>query len=133
MLSNILKKSVEKSLSKIKINKLIIIYPDNTSTSFGFRGKSVKLNIKSWKTLWLAFTRGDIGLAEGYLNNYWTTNNILDLMEFFSVNVDHINGLADGKSFFKIFTYFYHLMNKNSISGSKKNILSHYDLGNNFF
>ena len=108
-------------------------YPDKTTSVFGTSGSIVDLNIKSWKMLWLAITRGDIGLAEGYFEDHWSTSNLLDLMEFFSVNVEYISDISDGKNIFKIFTYIYHLRNKNSISGSKKNILAHYDLGNSFY
>ena len=133
MLSSILKKNIEKGLSKIQVNKIKITYPDKTTSVFGNSGSTVDLNINSWKMLWLTITRGDIGLAEGYFENHWSTNNLLDLMEFFSLNVEHISEISDGKNIFKIFTYFYHLRNKNSISGSKKNILAHYDLGNSFY
>ena len=133
MLSRILKRNIEKGLSKIQVNQIQVTYPDKTTSVFGNSGSIVDLNIKSWKMLWLAITRGDIGLAEGYFENHWSTSNLLDLMEFFSVNVEYISDISDGKNIFKIFTYIYHLRNKNSISGSKKNILAHYDLGNSFY
>ena len=133
MLSSILKKNIEKGLSKIQVNKIQVTYPDKSTSVFGNSGSTVDLNINSWKMLWLAITRGDIGLAEGYFENHWSTSNLLDLMEFFSLNVEYISEISDGKNIFKIFTYIYHLRNKNSISGSKKNILAHYDLGNNFY
>ena len=133
MLSRILKRNIEKGLSKIQVNQIQVTYPDKTTSVFGTSGSIVDLNIKSWKMLWLAITRGDIGLAEGYFEDHWSTSNLLDLMEFFSVNVEYISDISDGKNIFKIFTYIYHLRNKNSISGSKKNILAHYDLGNSFY
>ena len=133
MLSSILKKNIEKGLSKIQVNKIQVTYPDKSTSVFGNSGSTVDLNINSWKMLWLAITRGDIGLAEGYFENHWSTSNLLDLMEFFSLNVKYISEISDGKNIFKIFTYIYHLRNKNSISGSKKNILAHYDLGNSFY
>ena len=133
MLSRILKRNIEKGLSKIQVNRIQVTYPDKTTSVFGTSGSIVDLNIKSWKMLWLAITRGDIGLAEGYFEDHWSTSNLLDLMEFFSVNVEYISDISDGKNIFKIFTYIYHLRNKNSISGSKKNILAHYDLGNSFY
>jgi cyclopropane-fatty-acyl-phospholipid synthase len=133
MLSSILKKNIEKGLSKIQVNKIQVTYPDKSTSVFGNSGSTVDLNINSWKMLWLAITRGDIGLAEGYFENHWSTSNLLELMEFFSLNVEYISEISDGKNIFKVFTYIYHLRNKNSISGSKKNILAHYDLGNSFY
>ena len=110
MLSSILKKNIEKGLSKIQVNKIQVTYPDKSTSVFGSSGSTVDLKINSWKMLWLAITRGDIGLAEGYFENHWSTSNLLDLMEFFSLNVDYITEISDGKNVFKIFTYILSLI-----------------------
>ena len=104
MLSNILKKNIEKGLNKIQVNKIIVTYPDKTTSVFGKSGSTVDLSINSWKMLWLAITRGDIGLAEGYFEDHWSTSNLLDLMEFFSLNIEYISEISDGKNIFKFFT-----------------------------
>ena len=62
MLSRILKRNIEKGLSKIQVNQIQVTYPDKTTSVFGDSGSIVDLNIKSWKMLWLAITRGGIGL-----------------------------------------------------------------------
>jgi cyclopropane-fatty-acyl-phospholipid synthase len=54
-------------------------------------------------------------------------------MEFLTKNYSSISTIVDGKVFGRIFTKIQHRLNKNSISGSKKNIEAHYDLGNDFY
>ena len=54
-------------------------------------------------------------------------------MEFLTKNYSSISTIVDGKVLGRIFTKIQHRLNKNSISGSKKNIEAHYDLGNDFY
>lgn len=133
MFSKILKNRIESVLKNIKIGELTLVYPDNSVTSFGSGQIKGNIRIKSWKTAWLAVTRGDIGLAEGYFNNYWETDDLLQLLELLSMNLDHIADISDGSKIFTFFTWIYHSSRMNSIKGSKKNILAHYDLGNKFY
>ena len=133
MFSKILKNRIESVLKNIKIGELTLVYPDNSVTSFGSGQIKGNIRIKSWKTAWLAVTRGDIGLAEGYFNNYWETDDLLQLLELLSMNLDHITDISDGSKIFTFFTWIYHSSIMNSIKGSKKNILAHYDLGNKFY
>ena len=63
MFSKILKNRIESVLKNIKIGELTLVYPDNSVTSFGSGQIKGNIRIKSWKTAWLAVTRGDIGLA----------------------------------------------------------------------
>ena len=133
MFSKILKNRIESVLKNIKTGELTLVYPDNSVTSFGSGQIKGNIRIKSWKTAWLAVTRGDIGLAEGYFNNYWETDDLLQLLELLSMNLDHITDISDGSKIFTFFTWIYHSLRMNSIKGSKKNILAHYDLGNKFY
>ena len=84
MLSKILKLRVENTLSNIKFGELTIVYPDESHSVFGSGLIKGKIKIKSWKTIWLAITRGDIGLAEGYFNNHWETEDLMQLLELLS-------------------------------------------------
>ena len=120
MFSKILKNRIESVLKNIKTGELTLVYPDNSVTSFGSGQIKGNIRIKSWKTAWLAVTRGDIGLAEGYFNNYWETDDLLQLLELLSMNLDHITDISDGSKIFTFFTWIYHSSRMNSIKGSKK-------------
>ena len=91
------------------------------------------LEVKSWKALWLIYSRGSLGFTEGYLENYWDTNDLMKLMDLISKNYNSFDRVNSGSGFWKLLTKFSHFRNENSLSGSKKNIHAHYDLGNDFY
>ena len=77
---------------------------------------------------------GSIGLAEAYMEGLWDCDDLTHVIQFFARNIAETQKLEGflsklGQSFFKLRYAF----EKNSIAGSKKNIVAHYDLGNEFF
>jgi cyclopropane-fatty-acyl-phospholipid synthase len=52
----------------------------------------------------------------------------------FLLNLDHIEGFAHGNIFNRLFFVAHNaLIKRNSVSGSRKNIQAHYDVGNDFY
>ena len=85
----------------------------------------------------LAFARsmagGDIGIAEAYLRGEWESPDLTRFLELFCVNQPLIARLMEGKPIVRLFQMARHWMNRNTKSGSKRNIHAHYDLGNAFY
>ena len=133
MLTNFFKKWLEKKIVNLESGSLTITFPNKNVLQLGEGSEKADLVITSWKGIWLLFTRGSLGFTEGYIKNYWTTSNLIFLMEFLTKNYSSISTIVDGKVLGRIFTKIQHRLNKNSISGSKKNIEAHYDLGNDFY
>ena len=133
MLTKFFKKWLEQRIVNLESGSLIITFPNKTMLQLGEGYEKADLVISSWKGIWLLFTRGSLGFTEGYIKNYWTTSNLIFLMEFLTKNYSSISTIVDGKVLGRIFTKIQHRLNKNSISGSKKNIEAHYDLGNDFY
>ncbi|MDC3108559.1 cyclopropane-fatty-acyl-phospholipid synthase family protein [SAR86 cluster bacterium] len=133
MLTNFFKKWLEKKIVNLESGSLTITFPNKNILQLGEGSEKADLVITSWKGIWLLFTRGSLGFTEGYIKNYWTTSNLIFLMEFLTKNYSSISTIVDGKVLGRIFTKIQHRLNKNSISGSKKNIEAHYDLGNDFY
>lgn len=86
-----------------------------------------------------AFLYGDIGFAEAYMLEEWTTTDLTKLISWFLLNIENsptISGSAV-QSFalnaLQFLNKVFHSKRKNSIYGSKKNIAEHYDLSNEFF
>ena len=133
MLTNFFKKWLEKKIVNLESGSLVITFPNKTVLELGEGSEKADLVITSWRGIWLLFTRGSLGFTEGYIKNYWTTSNLVFLMEFLTKNYSSISTIVDGKVLGRIFTKIRHRLNKNSIAGSKKNIQAHYDLGNDFY
>jgi cyclopropane-fatty-acyl-phospholipid synthase len=79
------------------------------------------------------FEGGDIGLAEAYIAGEWDTPDLHAFLYLFCVNHSVIATLLPGRPIVKLIQRFRHWLNRNTKSGSKRNIHAHYDLGNAFY
>ncbi|MFT2092695.1 class I SAM-dependent methyltransferase [Paraglaciecola sp. 2405UD69-4] len=86
-------------------------------------------------SLYKDFVRGgSIGAAEAYIEHKWTSPNLTHLIQIFAKHQQQLDKVEASQSWpVKIKNKLTHLANKNSQTGSKKNILSHYDLGNHLY
>ncbi|MBD1584053.1 SAM-dependent methyltransferase [Pseudoalteromonas sp. S16_S37] len=77
---------------------------------------------------------GSVGAGEAYIEGYWRCSNLTTLIEIFAINQSQLDAFERKFSFITGFVNkLKHLKNKNSKSGSKKNIAAHYDLGNELY
>lgn len=83
----------------------------------------------------LIFKNGVLGAAEGYIRGYWSSENLVELIQILARNrdvLDKINqNLISQASQFLLKAWY--RSRKNSLAGSRKNIAEHYDLSNDFF
>ncbi|MCW3173281.1 SAM-dependent methyltransferase [Shewanella subflava] len=77
---------------------------------------------------------GSIGAGEAYIQGHWCSPDLTKVVQVFARNLallDNIeryfSWLSNGINRIK------HVFNRNSQSGSKRNILAHYDLGNDMY
>lgn len=79
-------------------------------------------------------SNGSIGSGEAYIHGFWTTPDLTAVTKIFVRNLDVLDsmekGLARlGRPALKLLHWF----NRNTISGARRNIQAHYDLGNDLF
>lgn len=91
------------------------------------------LNVKDYRFARRVLAAGDIGFAEAYMAGEWDSPHLAALLETLVDNYDHIRRLFDGNWLMMAFNWLSHRSNRNSRTGSKKNIHAHYDLGNAFY
>ena len=78
--------------------------------------------------------RGDVGAADAYINRKWDSDNLTDVIRVFARSKQKIASLQENNGLLsQAIQRLRYALQRNSIKGSKKNILSHYDLGNNLF
>ncbi len=79
--------------------------------------------------------KGSLGAAESYIKGYWSTDNLTDVTRLFVANADLLNRQMDAgwSRLTAPLMRFCHWLRKNTTRGSKKNIVAHYDLSNDFF
>ncbi|GAB4174171.1 MAG: cyclopropane-fatty-acyl-phospholipid synthase family protein [Wenzhouxiangellaceae bacterium] len=78
---------------------------------------------------------GSIGVAESYMLGHWEADDLIALIRLMVRNREVIDGI-DEHGLARLATPLRkaaHWLNRNSRSGSRRNIAAHYDLGNDFF
>ncbi|WP_414644410.1 class I SAM-dependent methyltransferase [Brevundimonas sp.] len=96
-------------------------------------GPSATLDIRDYRFAGRVLASGDIGFAEGYMAGEWETPHLGHLLEALARNQDNFRRLTSGNPVMKSIHWLSHRMNRNSRSGSRKNIHAHYDIGNAFY
>ena len=77
---------------------------------------------------------GVLGAAEAYMEGYWDTPDLLSVIRVMAMNINQTAAMDGHKRWLqKMFLGLHGRFHKNSLAGSKRNIVAHYDLGNEFF
>ena len=120
-------------LSRLEHGTLILECPDGKVLTFGNQTPKVSLSLKSWEPFLAAMRSGDIGFAESYLQGEWQTDDLAKLIELFIHNRNALESAIYGSWWGSLLYRIKHLFNRNSRSGSRRNIHAHYDIGNRFY
>jgi cyclopropane-fatty-acyl-phospholipid synthase len=77
---------------------------------------------------------GSIAAAEAYIAKKWTTPNLTEVIQVFARCQEQLDAIEkQGAWFTQLKNKIFHHKNANTQSGSKNNILAHYDLGNELY
>ena len=77
---------------------------------------------------------GSIGAGEAYMAGSWTTDDLTALAQIMLRNREVMEGMDGGLArLANPVRRFIHYLNRNTKTGSRRNIAAHYDLGNDFF
>ena len=133
--ANVYKKLVTKAFSSIETGQ-IVLDDNNERTVFGDVSSELKVTITvNDKAMYKAFAlSGSVGAGESYILGQWSCDNLTRFIEIFAINEKQLDKFEKKFAFFSNIAHrFNHVKNKNSESGSKKNIVAHYDLGNDLY
>ena len=112
---------------------LEIRLPDGSSRLFGEGEHGVTMNVHDEAMFSQVLARGDIGLAEAYLDGHWDSPDVTGLLTLLTRNRDALKKAVYGSWRNLLAARLRHWLNRNSRAGSKRNIMAHYDLGNDFY
>ncbi len=77
---------------------------------------------------------GSIGSAEAYMAGLWSTSHLTDVIRLVILNQQMMEKMDKGWSWLSDPVHrLYHYFRRNTLKGSKENIVVHYDLGNDFY
>jgi cyclopropane-fatty-acyl-phospholipid synthase len=120
-------------LQSIRGGRLELRLPDGTARLFGEGESIVCLQVHDLSFFGQVLARGDIGLAEAYLDGHWDSPDLSALLALLAHNRDALRRAVYGSWYSLLTARARHWLNRNSRSGSKRNIAAHYDLGNDFY
>ena len=125
---------VFRTLKNIKYGFLEITNFDGEVLKFGNINDKLKskIIIKHPSLNYNLINNGSIGLAESYIQGYFETDNLSNLIELTAKNIKLIykfSGILD----FSVINFVKNKIIKNTKKRSKENVAKHYDLGNDFF
>ena len=120
-------------MKRLRHGTLDVQLPDGTSLHFGTGELRAAIRLRNWNVFPAALKSGDIGFAESFIAGDWSTPDLTALLTLFIANRDEVEAVIYGTWWGSLLYRAKHLFNRNSRSGSKKNIHAHYDLGNEFY
>ncbi len=96
-------------------------------------GPDAHLVLHRWRALGRAALGGDIGMADAYLDEDWSSPDLTGLIRLAARNLAQSQRMIDGSPLFAFLQRLRHAFRANTRRGSRRNIEQHYDLGNAFF
>jgi cyclopropane-fatty-acyl-phospholipid synthase len=123
-------------LRQLRTGTLDLQLPDGTLMHFGSGAENeprAAMRLYNWKVCSAALRSGDIGFAESFIAEDWSSPDLVELLKVFIANREAVESAIYGSWWGSLLYRIKHLLNGNSRRGSRKNIHAHYDLGNPFY
>lgn len=123
---------LERLLRRLEHGRLVVVLPGGgVLTHRGARpGTEARLELHNWRPLRALLLRGDTGLADSYIAGDWSSP---DLPAFLRFGAENLGEVTPGTWATRLASRLRHWHNRNSRQGSRRNIMAHYDLGNQFY
>lgn len=120
-------------LEKIEGGTLHIRMPNGDQVVYGAGEPNVLFRINNNRVFNRVLTRGDIGFCESYIAGEWDSTDLTGLIKLLASNRNVLRKAVYGSWFNLLVAKLRHVLNRNDRAGSKRNIMAHYDLGNEFY
>ncbi|MGQ3293246.1 MAG: class I SAM-dependent methyltransferase, partial [Shinella sp.] len=122
-------------IGDIRFGRLRVVLPSGATIERrgSEHGPDAMIVVRNWRMVRRLFTAGDIGFAEGFLKEEWTTPDLTAVIRFAARNSKALSSAIEGNLLMRFVHRISHLLNANTRKGSRRNIEAHYDLGNSFY
>jgi cyclopropane-fatty-acyl-phospholipid synthase len=91
------------------------------------------LVLRHWRAIRRFLFGGHLGFAEAYIDGDWDSPDLAALIECAALNQDLMGRAMSGNLFRRTLDRLAHAARANTRRGSRRNIVAHYDLGNEFY
>ena len=122
-------------LRRLDCGSLSVTLPDGQRLSIRgtVDGPVGQLHLHRWRTLRRLLSDGDIGFGESYADGDWSSPDLTALIELAARNPSLVSGPGGGFWAARLANRLRHMLRANTLPGSRRNVMSHYDLGNDFY
>ena len=135
-LSSIYKKGLMKKFNELSFGYIILI-DGKEKFIFGDKQSDRKVTVTVLSQEFYVFmgSGGVLGASEAYTAGFWKSDDLVLLVQIILKNKSILKSIDSGmsKAFLNFINSFIHNRRQNTLNGSKKNILAHYDLSNDFY
>jgi len=124
-----------KVLSRLQKGRIIVQTPAGDCLGYTATetGPEATIILHNWRPVRWLLWKGDLGFAESYMEGDWTTPDLATFLELAAMNVENLDADITGSFLVRALRRFKHTRSANTKRGSRRNIASHYDLGNEFY
>ena len=132
------RKLVESVFARMRLGAIDVKHVDGSVVRYGDpNATALQMEIQDERFYLHCVLFGDIGFGEAYVDGWWDTPHLAQLLELIINNARDIGGLSgSGKAagnVLKAVNKSAHLLRSNTLTGARKNIQEHYDLSNEFY
>jgi cyclopropane-fatty-acyl-phospholipid synthase len=129
-------------LERMEYGALTLTTPDGITRRFGpgttanapaGLALEADLTMRDWKLCRDVVTGGDVAFAEAYMADRWHTNDLTTLLTVIAFNQRALEIAFYGSWWRQLAFRLRHLLRSNTKRRARKNIVAHYDLGNDFY
>ena len=130
------RRAVHAVLGKLAVGSLVL-EEEGQITHFGNsedNSVAAVINIKNPAVFLSVFRDGSTGAGEAYMQGYWETPDLLEVIRLFVLNMNTLQEMEKQQPLLRrVVGKVFHALRSNSPEGSRRNIAAHYDLSNDFF
>jgi cyclopropane-fatty-acyl-phospholipid synthase len=128
-------------LHRLDVGSVELTTPDGETRVFGPGGAPVAgtgeapavLSFRDWDVAGEALKGGDVAFAESYMEGRWDTPDLTQLLTVLAANQSSLERAFYGHWWSRSLLRLKHFLNGNTKRQARRNILAHYDLGNDFY
>jgi cyclopropane-fatty-acyl-phospholipid synthase len=120
---------------RLRCGGLVVIMPGGGRLEHrtGVAGPEATLVIHRWRMLRRLLLGGDVAFGEAYVDGDWSSPDPVALIALAACNEGALAPMTDGPLPARMLNRLMHRRRANTRAGSRRNIVEHYDLGNEFY
>jgi cyclopropane-fatty-acyl-phospholipid synthase len=124
------------AVRRIRVGRLTVVLPDGARSVFGDQASSEagEIHVHDASAAVKMLLGGEIGAGEAYMDGLWSSPDLPALLRLAALNREAL-AMPEGwwRAPLRIKNALAHRARRNTLTGSRRNIEAHYDLGNDFY